>query len=112
MSSAKNNPKNKIVYQEFGAECGDLEQPVDLPPQQQNLRIQASRKGRGGKTVTVISGFQTTPDIITALCKQIKNQCGAGGTVKDREIEIQGDRTQKILQILLEAGYKAKISGG
>jgi translation initiation factor 1 len=46
------------------------------------------------------------------LGKQLKNQCGAGGTVRGNEIEIQGDCSQKILQFLLKLGYKAKISGG
>ncbi len=114
--TAKRSPssQNRVVYQEFGGieDLDRSEQPVELAPQQQNLRVQASRKGRGGKTVTVISGFQAQSESIDALCKKLKNQCGAGGAVKDREIEIQGDRTVKILQILLELGYKAKISGG
>ncbi|WP_019501387.1 translation initiation factor [Pseudanabaena sp. PCC 6802] len=107
--------KNKIVYREFGApepeEDADSS-TADLPPQQQNIRVQASRKGRGGKTVTVVSGFQTKPETLAALGKQLKNHCGAGGTVKGNEIEIQGDCSQKILQFLLKLGYKAKISGG
>lgn len=107
--------KNKVVYREFGG--GDnndaTERPVsELPPQQQNVRVQVSRKGRKGKTVTEITGFQSKPETLAALLKQLKNQCGAGGTVKDNEIEIQGDHGQKILQILLQQGYKAKISGG
>lgn len=107
--------KNKVVYREFGASEpeGDADfSSIDLSPQQQNVRIQASRKGRGGKTVTAISGFQTKPETLAALGKQLKNHCGAGGTVKDNEIEIQGDCSQKILQFLLKLGYKAKISGG
>jgi translation initiation factor 1 len=84
----------------------------DLPPNQQNLRIQASRKGRKGKTVTVISGFQSNPETLTALAKKLKAQCGTGGTVKDGDIEIQGDHAQKLLQLLVDLGYKAKISGG
>ncbi len=107
--------KPKVVYREFGApepeDNSDLP-VVDLPPQQQNLRIQASRKGRKGKTVTVISGFQVSPETLTSLVKQLKNYCGAGGTVKDNEIEIQGDCAQKTLQFLSKLGYKAKISGG
>ena len=104
--------KNRVVYREFGSpeEEPDNHQ-VDLPPQQQNIRIQATRRGRGGKTVTEITGFQTTPENLAKLTKQLKNQCGAGGTAKDQAIEIQGDCTQKILPILVSLGYKAKISG-
>jgi translation initiation factor 1 len=105
--------KNRVVYREFGApEEDDTEQKaIDLPPQQQQVRIQATRRGKGGKTVTEVTGFQTTSENLTKLTKQLKNQCGAGGTAKDQAIEIQGDCSQKILQFLISLGYKAKISG-
>jgi translation initiation factor 1 len=115
LAGKKKMNKNKIVYREFGAPEpeDDVESSaLDLPPQQQNLRIQASRKGRKGKTVTVISGFQTNPETLGSLVKQLKSYCGAGGTVKENEIEIQGDCAPKTLQFLLKFGYKAKISGG
>lgn len=106
---------HRKVYSEFGSADNSeaLERPVtELPPQQQQIRIQASRKGRGGKTVTVVSGFACKPETLKTLLKQLKNQCGAGGTVKDETLEIQGDRTQQLLEILIKLGYKAKISGG
>ena len=122
MSSSKRkspDPKtpegNRVVYSEFGYadNSAALERPaLELPPSQQNLRVQASRKGRGGKTVTVISGFQSQPETLATLLKQLKTQCGAGGTVKENEIEIQGDHKQKLVEILVKLGYKAKISGG
>ncbi len=105
--------KNRVVYREFGNPEEDQESQdlVNLPPQQQNIRIQATRRGKGGKTVTEITGFQTTPENLINLTKQLKNQCGTGGTLKDTMIEIQGDCTQRVLPILLGMGYKAKISG-
>lgn len=106
-------PTNRIVYSEFGSNQPEsAPSEVDLPPNQQNVRVQATRAGRKGKTVTVITGFQATPATLNALLKQLKAQCGTGGTVKDDTLEIQGDHKQKILQILLQLGYKAKISGG
>lgn len=109
-------PSDRAVYREFGSDAAAFERPTpsvpDLPPQQQNIRIQASRKGRGGKTVTVIQGFQQSPDSLAQLLKKLKNQCGTGGTLKDETLEIQGDHTQKLLTLLVELGYKAKISGG
>ncbi|GAC1458290.1 MAG: hypothetical protein NVSMB70_02670 [Chamaesiphon sp.] len=107
--------RDRIVYREFGDTTNPaaVERSIpELPPVQQNLRVQASRKGRKGKTVTVVSGFQLVPETLEALLKQLKAQCGAGGTIKDNEIEIQGDHTQKMVQILTQLGYKAKISGG
>ena len=62
--------------------------------------------------MTIISGFQSNHETLTALLKQLKNQCGAGGTLKDNEIEIQGEHKQKLLEILTKLGYKTKISGG
>lgn len=120
-SKSKNNSSNsqssgeRIVYREFGpgSNPAAVERAVqELPPNQQNLRVQASRKGRKGKTVTVISGFQAKPETLTQLLKQLKTQCGSGGTVKEDTLEIQGDHTQKLVQFLTELGYKAKISGG
>ncbi|MGL5033549.1 MAG: translation initiation factor [Microcystaceae cyanobacterium] len=107
--------RQRIVYQEFGnaSNPGAMEraQP-DLSPQQQNLRVQASRAGRKGKTVTTITGLQSSEATLNQLLKQLKTQCGSGGTLKENTIEIQGDHCPKILQILIQLGYKAKISGG
>jgi translation initiation factor 1 len=104
---------NKIVYQEFGSFNREEDLEIsDLPPKQQNLRIQATKAGRKGKTVTIITGWQHSPEKLTQLLKQLKNHCGSGGTLKDNTIELQGDHKQKLLQFLTDLGYKAKISGG
>ena len=105
----------RIVYSEFGNvdNSAALQRGVaEVPPNQQNLKIEASRKGRGGKTVTIISGFQEKPETLATLAKQLKAQCGTGGTVKENDIEIQGEHKQKLLEIITKLGYKAKISGG
>lgn len=104
--------KNKVAYREFGEAEADTELTAELPPNQHNLKIQASRKGKGGKTVTIISGFQVSPETLSSLTKQLKNQCGTGGTSRDNEVEIQGDHRQKLFEILTKLGYKAKLSGG
>ena len=118
-SEPKNATGDRVIYSEFGSNARNNDNPaaferptVDQPTNQQDLRIQASRKGRKGKTVTVISGFQSKAETLEALLKQLKTQCGAGGTVKEDTIEIQGEHTQKLLQLLIQKGYKAKISGG
>lgn len=105
---------DRIVYREFGTKNNTeaiAREVQEVPPNQQNLRVQASRKGRKGKTVTIISGFQQQPESLTELLKKLKSQCGAGGAVKENTIEIQGDHTEKLLEILKNLGYKAKISG-
>ena len=107
--------RKRIAYQEFG----DIDNSEalargipDLPPQQQDIRIQATRSGRKGKTVTVLTGFQHKPETLAKLLKKLKSQCGSGGTVKEQNLEIQGDHKQKLLETLTKLGYKAKISGG
>ena len=119
MGKQKNTPINakgdRLVYSDFGDRqyTAATERAVpDLPPNQQDLRIQASRKGRKGKTVTIVSGFQSSPATLATLLKTLKSQCGAGGTVKDNTLEIQGDHGDTLLQALSKLGYRAKKSGG
>ncbi|MGB3615187.1 MAG: translation initiation factor, partial [Elainellaceae cyanobacterium] len=105
----------RVAYAEFGSQATERatqRATPSRPPNEQKLRVQVSRKGRKGKTVTVINGFETTPEILAALLKTLKGRCGAGGTVKDDTVEIQGDHAQTILQVLVQQGYAAKISGG
>lgn len=112
---ADKSKKNKVVYQEFGTASNPnafARAIPDLPPQQQNIRIQATRSGRKGKTVTVITGLQHNPETLSKLLKNLKAQCGSGGTVKEDTLEIQGEHKQKLLDLLTQLGYQAKISGG
>ncbi|ELS01533.1 translation initiation factor eIF-1/SUI1-like protein [Xenococcus sp. PCC 7305] len=112
---ASKSKKNRVAYREFGNSSNDAalaRATPDLPPQQQNIRIQATRSGRKGKTVTVLTGFQHNPETLSKLLKNLKAQCGSGGTVKDNNLEIQGEHKEKLLQIMTKLGYKAKISGG
>ncbi len=106
-------PKDGVVYREFGDAPEELEaESIVVPPNQQQVRIQLSRKGKGGKTVTIVSGLQHSEEDLAALAKKLKNQCGTGGAVKEGTIEIQGDHGKKLLEILVGVGYKAKLSGG
>jgi translation initiation factor 1 len=75
--------------------------------------IKRSTAGRGGKTVTLVTGFTGIglPEK-ESLAKKMRNACGCGGTVKDGDIEIQGDQREKIAQILTEAGFRPVFAGG
>jgi translation initiation factor 1 len=76
------------------------------------VRVMRDRKGRGGKTVTVITGVVAGIEELSALAQQLKKLCGSGGTVKDGNIEIQGDHCDKVQAKLTELGYKVKRAGG
>jgi translation initiation factor 1 len=83
-----------------------------LPPQQQTAAIHFEKKGRGGKSVSVVRGLQLSPDDLRALAKDLKQTCGTGGTVKEGAIEIQGDQRERIAARLRTMGYKTKLVGG
>jgi len=76
------------------------------------IRIGLDRKGRGGKSVTVIEGLRMPQDKQEVLLKQLKTMLGTGGTVKDTSLEIQGDHRDALMEMLEKMGYKAKRSGG
>ena len=84
----------------------DSQEEADtLPKNQQKLRLNMERAGRGGKTVTLVKGFVGSDEDINALRKLLKQKCGVGGSVKDGEIIIQGDHRQRLVEILKKEGY-------
>ena len=84
----------------------DSQEEADtLPKNQQKLRLNMERAGRGGKTVTLVKGFVGSEEDITALSKLLKQKCGVGDSVKDGEIIIQGDHRQRLVEILKKEGY-------
>lgn len=97
-----------VVYStnpDFRYETADEEETATLPPAQQKLRVQLDRKNRGGKVVTLITGFIGTDDDLKELGRMLKSKCGVGGTAKDGEIIVQGDFKQKVLELLKKEGY-------
>ena len=81
------------------------------PPHKQTARLRREKRQKG-KVVTVIGGLQLHDDELAALAKTLKALCGAGGTIKDGEIELQGDHRDRVAAKLAEMGYKIKLAGG
>ena len=76
-----------------------------LPKEKQKLKVMLDKKQRAGKVVTLVDGFVGLNEDIEALSKQLKTKCGAGGSVKDGYIIIQGDYREKIIVWLKDWGY-------
>ena len=96
------NPDFQYDGDESEAEAETLE------PSKQKLVVTIDRSGRAGKQVTLVRGFVGTAEDLAALGKALKVKCGVGGTAKDGEITIQGDLRQKVTDLLIAMGYKAK----
>ncbi len=104
---------NKLVY---STEYGTIEK---MEPQQKSsgppgkiIKIRREVKGRRGKTVTTLHGFNLPENQLQQVAGELKRYCGSGGSVKDGIIIIQGDQRQKVEIYLTEEGYTVKRDGG
>ncbi len=97
-----------IVYStnpDFKYQTDEDEENITPEKRNQKLRVSIEKKGRGGKTVTLVTGFVGCDDDLKELGKVLKTKCGVGGTTKNGEIIIQGDFKQRIIELLKSEGY-------
>ncbi len=104
-------PKEKKSAPAKGKPPTKKEAPT-LAATNKTVYVERDRKGRGGKTVTVISNLQLPEAELEPLLKKLKTQCGAGGAVKEGNLEIQGDHRDKIIAYLQKEGHQVKQKGG
>lgn len=100
-----------VVYStnpDFQYTTQEAVETVTLEPGKQRLIVGIDRRNRGGKQVTLITGFVGTADDLKALAKTLKTRLGVGGSAKDGEITIQGDFRDKVTDLLKQLGYNAK----
>lgn len=110
---SKKKPVN-IVYStnpDYQYQFNEEAEQDTLAPSKQQLRISLDKKQRGGKKVSLISGFVGKSEDLEQLAKQLKTRCGVGGSAKEGEIIIQGDFRDRLVQMLTELGYKARRIG-
>lgn len=109
-------PRGKIVYSTDPdperEPSPQAEPPKKAAPGGQTVYVERDRKRRRGKTVTVVSGLPGSEDSLRDLLKTLQKLVGAGGTVHEREIEVQGDHRQRIAEHLTRLGYRVKFKGG
>jgi translation initiation factor 1 len=109
--------KSKLVYS-TDKTVSRKEKPItkarqaSVPAAQQKVTVRIDRKGRGGKTVTVIDGLRIPRREREELLRQLKAKLGTGGTIKDTSLEIQGDHRAMVMSALKGMGLAPKFSGG
>ncbi|WP_075186711.1 stress response translation initiation inhibitor YciH [Teredinibacter haidensis] len=103
---------SKLVYSTETGRVKDEKMKTAIPESDGIIRIRRETKGRKGKGVTTLSGFDLEEKLLKDLAKKLKQLCGTGGTTKDGVIEIQGDHRQKLADHLNGQGYQAKLAGG
>lgn len=96
-----------------GSQRGGAGHP-DRPaaPADGTVRVGRETKGRKGKVVTILTGLPVSGRELEALARELKALCGAGGTVRDGVVEIQGDHRDRLVRALEERGWRVKRSGG
>lgn len=123
MSNVRGNSGGGLVYStEGGRMCAACRNPIaactcsaQRSPTRSGdgiARVSRETKGRGGKTVTLVRGLDLDADTLAALGKRLRTACGAGGTLRDGVLEIQGDHCERVIALLAAEGFSVKRAGG
>lgn len=77
-------------------------------PERVTAKLRVEKKGRGGKTVTVVYGLPRNTSFLKGLAQELKRVCGTGGTPAEESVELQGDLRDRVRDYLLKKGYSVK----
>lgn len=111
---AKKSKNNEYVYStnpSFDYDM-DKEQVEKLAPKEQELEVHIDKKQRGGKVATLVKGYVGSDEDLKDLAKELKAACGVGGSAKDGEIIVQGEKRDKVMELLKKKGFQVKRVGG
>ena len=89
-------------------QCSSQRAPSDAIPRRIVAKLRMERKGRGGKTVTVVDGLPNNASFLKDLCSELKRACGTGGAVDAGSIELQGDLRDRVREVLAKKGFLVK----
>ena len=106
--------KKNIVFstdENFFIENDTFNEELEIPNEKQNLKVLLKRLP-GNRLLTLVVGFHGDDKSLVELSKNLKKSCGVGGSVKNKQVLIQGNHREKIMNILIERGFKVKASGG
>lgn len=95
-----------LVYSTDPNFCPNSQAEDTIDPEKQRLRLRYERSGRGGKEVTLVTGFVGSSEDLKALATKLKQAAGCGGSAKDGEIILQGDKRSLLIPLLQRMGYK------
>ena len=118
-SSSRDDAPRVVFSSESGRLCPDCNKAVSacvcsalkklaVPQGAGTARVKRDNKGRGGKTVTVVTDLPLNAIELEALGKKLRTRCGAGGTTRDGVIEVQGDHVERVFAFLVAEGFKAR----
>lgn len=106
------NTNSRLVYSTDQGRVNEKKPNAPIPEGDGIIRLRRETKGRNGKGVTCIQGFELDEKDLKLLAKKLKKVCGTGGTAKAGTIEIQGDQREKLKTALEGMGYQVKLAGG
>ena len=108
LASLSGLPEGEASDKDFSEDNTVLRTQSEVPRQKSPLHVLIEKKGRGGKTATIIEGFEISDDEIDGIAQKLKKKLGSGGSARGGEILIQGDRKADVVRLLKEFGFKTK----